>query len=88
MGAKGIGPKTAAALMREYGSLQALLEKADEMKKPSVRLALTADRERLLVNQKLITLDGSAALPFAVESLAWRYSGQTTGGVLAEIGVR
>ena len=88
VGARGVGPKTAAALMREYGTLQALLEKVDEVKKPSVRAALASDRERLLVNQKLITLDGSAALPFAVESLAWRYSGQTTGGVLAEIGVR
>lgn len=88
VGAKGIGPKTAAALMREYGSLQTLLERADEIKKPSVRLALTADRERLLVNQKLITLDGNTALPFTVENLAWRYSGQTTGGVLAAIGVR
>ncbi len=88
VGARGIGPKTAAALMREYGSLESLLQKADEIKKPSARAALIADRERLLINQKLITLDGSAVVPFAVESLAWRYSGQTTGGVLSAIGAR
>ncbi len=87
LGARGVGPKTAAALIQEYGSLEEVLKNAENVKKPSVRTALMEDSERLYTNQKLITLDGCAELPFALECLAWQYGGQTTGSVLTAIGV-
>ena len=47
-GAKGIGEKTAAELLRRHGSLEAALEAAVRESKPSVRAALLGQREDLL----------------------------------------
>ena len=52
-GAKGIGPKTAAALLGQYGSLEAAL--ADGR--------FSAQREELLLYRRIATMDASAPLP-------------------------
>ena len=52
-GAKGIGPKTAAALLDQYGSLEAAL--ADGR--------FSAQREELLLYRRIATMDASAPLP-------------------------
>ena len=44
-GAAGIGEKTAAALLSEYGSLEAIVQAADQIKQPKRREALLAMRE-------------------------------------------
>jgi len=52
-GAKGVGPKTAADVLREYGSLEAALEAG--------RFAAQADELR--VYKRMATLDAEAPLP-------------------------
>ena len=52
-GAKGVGPKTAADILREYGSLEAALEAG--------RFAAQADELR--VYKRMATLDAAAPLP-------------------------
>ena len=52
-GAKGIGPKTAAALLDQYGSLETAL--ADGR--------FSAQREELLLYRRIATMDASAPLP-------------------------
>ncbi|HZC28706.1 MAG TPA: 5'-3' exonuclease H3TH domain-containing protein, partial [Gaiellaceae bacterium] len=52
-GAKGVGPKTAADVLRQYGSLEAALEAG--------RFAVQADELR--VYRHMATLDASAPLP-------------------------
>src|SRR5579871_2290838 len=47
-GVPGIGVKTAAQLIIEYGSLEALLERAGEIKQPKRREALTQHRDKAL----------------------------------------
>jgi DNA polymerase-1 len=55
-GAPGIGVKTAAALIGEYGDLDTLLARAGEIRQPKRREALTANAERVRLSRALVTL--------------------------------
>lgn len=63
-GAKGVGEKTAADLLREHGSLEAVLDAAIGFKRPALRTALTGSREQLLAFKDIATLrDAGLTLP-------------------------
>ena len=87
-GADKIGPKTAAELMNQFGSLDALLAQADSIRKPSIRESVTRNRERLLKNYELIRLDGAKELPFELDVLRWQDTGATTTQVLKKLGLQ
>src|SRR5919107_3524695 len=71
-GVPGIGVKTAAQLIHEYGSVEALLDNAGKIKQPKRREALLANREQALVSKRLVALDADAPLPAPVETLEAR----------------
>lgn len=87
-GADKVGPKTAAALMQQFGSLQNLLENVGDIAKPSVKASIQANKERLLRNQKLIRLEQKYAAPFTLDEMRFTYDGQTSNQVLTAIGVK
>ena len=87
-GADKVGLKTAAQLVNEFGGLEEILARAEEIKKPSVRESIRRDAERLRKNFRLIKLDGVEDLPFMLEEMAWTDSGVTTTEVLKGIGVK
>ena len=55
-GAKGVGPKTAAELLRRHGDLETLLENAIGEQRPKLRGALIDGREDLLAFKDIATL--------------------------------
>jgi len=55
-GAKGVGPKTAAELLRAHGSLEAILDSAIRERRPALRGALIEGREELLAFKDIATL--------------------------------
>ncbi len=55
-GAKGVGPKTAAELLRRHGSLEAVLDQAIRERRPKLRGALIEAREDLLAFKDIATL--------------------------------
>lgn len=55
-GAKGVGPKTAAELLREHGSLEEILDNAIRERRPALRGALIEGREDLLKFKDIATL--------------------------------
>jgi 5'-3' exonuclease len=55
-GAKGVGPKTAAELLRAHGSLEATLDNAIRERRPALRGALIEGREELLTFKDIATL--------------------------------
>lgn len=55
-GAKGVGPKTAAELLRQHGSLEAILDNAIRERRPALRGALIEGREELLAFKDIATL--------------------------------
>ena len=87
-GAEKVGPKTASELVNKFGSLEEILGRAEEIKKPSVRESVRRDADRLRINYRLIKLDGTDELPFTLEELAWQDSGVTTTEVLKGIGLK
>ena len=60
-GVPGCGPKTAAKLLADYGSIDNLLAHLDELKSAKLRETLAAEAENLRRNQSLVRLD--EALP-------------------------
>jgi 5'-3' exonuclease len=55
-GAKGVGEKTAAELLRKHGSLEGVLEAAIRETRPKLRGALVDGREDLLAYKQIATL--------------------------------
>ena len=84
-GAEKIGPKTAAALMNQFGTLDALLEGWQEIGKPSVRESVRRNGERIRKNFALIHLEGCADLPYAWEDLKIHIPDAGTMQVLKEL---
>lgn len=95
-GAPGIGPKTAVALLEQFGSLDACLERLDEVKSERIRGILRENRQRVLDSRELATLmpdlpldwDWSGLRPFRpdwerVHQLAMRYGFRSLLGWIA-----
>ena len=68
-GAPGIGIKTAAMLINEFGDLDELLRRSDEIKQPKRRQALTENEEQIKLSRELVTLDCNTPLKFDLEDL-------------------
>ncbi len=62
-GARGVGPKTAADLLRKHGSLEATLEGAMREQRPKLRAALLDAREDLLAFKDIATLRDAGVDP-------------------------
>jgi DNA polymerase I len=69
-GVPGIGVKTAAQLIGEYGDLETLLARAGEIKQDKRRQALIDNAERARLSKKLVTLDANVALEVPLAELA------------------
>ncbi|OJY36252.1 MAG: DNA polymerase I [Rhodobacterales bacterium 65-51] len=68
-GAPGIGIKTAALLITEYGDLESLLARAGEIKQPKRRETLVNFADQIRVSKELVTLKCDTPLDFSLESL-------------------
>lgn len=68
-GAPGVGEKTAAQLLRTYGTLDNLLAHVSEVAKPKLRDTLAASAARLRANRQLITLQTDVPLSVSLEAL-------------------
>lgn len=87
-GADKVGPKTAALLLNEFGTLENILANAESIKKPSVRESVIKNTEKLKTNYKIIKLGNTVPLPFTLDELLYEYTGITTSEVLKGIGLK
>ncbi len=71
-GVPGVGEKTAAQLIRDFGSVNALLERAAEIKSDKVREKILASRDLILANRRMVALDDDLPLPVPVSGLTLR----------------
>jgi DNA polymerase-1 len=71
-GAPGIGVKTAAALIGEYGDLDAVLARAGEVKQEKRRQILIEHADKIRLSRELVRLDTATPLPEPVEDLGVR----------------
>ncbi|HEY5379525.1 MAG TPA: 5'-3' exonuclease H3TH domain-containing protein, partial [Pseudolabrys sp.] len=68
-GVPGIGVKTAAQLIGEYGDLETLLKRAGEIKQDKRRQSLIDNAEIARISKRLVTLDNNVPLDVAVDDL-------------------
>lgn len=86
-GARGIGPKTAAALLIRFDSLEGVLENANYIKRPAIRRAVTECGERLRLSYRLIKLGTAAQLPFTDAEMEYSLGTRSTKEVLQAINI-
>jgi DNA polymerase-1 len=71
-GAPGIGIKTAALLINEFGDLETLLERAGEIKQNKRRETLITHVDQIRLSKRLVQLDQNTPLDFSIEELEIR----------------
>ncbi len=71
-GAPGIGIKTAALLITEYGDLDTLLARASEIKQPKRREALMDNADLIRISRDLVTLKRDMVLGYTLDDLEVR----------------
>src|SRR5579875_1706060 len=68
-GAPGIGDKGSVDLIVEFGSVEAVLERAAEVKRKSYRESLQQNREAVLLSKELVTIHCEVPLEFEPEAM-------------------
>jgi DNA polymerase-1 len=68
-GVPGIGPKTAAALLAQFGSIESLIARVDEIEKPRIRELVRGHLDRIRINRRLVELDRAAPIEIPFEQL-------------------
>ncbi len=71
-GVPGIGPKSAAQLLTEHGSLEGLLANLDKIKQPKRREVLQQNADKARLSYRLVCLEHGAPLPLALDELRRR----------------
>jgi DNA polymerase-1 len=61
-GAPGIGDKGSVELIQEFGSVEAVLDRAAEVKRKSYRESLEQNRDAVLLSKELVTIDSHVPL--------------------------
>lgn len=69
VGCKGIGPKRAASLLQNFGTVQNLCENAYKIENASLRAIVCENKQVILRNYSLINLQGNESLPFDISQL-------------------
>ncbi len=88
-GAPGIGIKTAALLINEFGDLETLLERASEIPQPKRREALVNNADLIRISKRLVSLDADMPLDTALEELEIKApDAETVMGFLNEMEFR
>lgn len=72
-GVPGIGPKTAADLLKEFGSFEGIYASLDKIKRQKLRESLTANEAEARLSQQLVTLKTDVDITFDIDAL--RYGG-------------
>ncbi len=68
-GITGVGDKTAVELIKQFGTAQAAVDRASEIKKPKLRESVAAFKDQLPITRQLVTLATDLEVPgFSVES--------------------
>jgi DNA polymerase I len=68
-GAPGIGDKGAVQLLEQFGSLDALLERAPEVQRKAYRESLLNHRDQILLSKSLATIECEAPLEIDLDAL-------------------
>src|SRR5580658_9630260 len=68
-GAPGIGDKGSVELIKEFGTVEAVLDRAAEVKRKTYRESLEQNRETVLLSKELVTIDTHVPLPLDLATM-------------------
>jgi DNA polymerase-1 len=68
-GAPGIGDKGSVELIQTFGSVEAALDRADEVKKKTYRESLQNNRDNILLSKELVTIHTSVPIEFSLDDM-------------------
>ena len=68
-GAPGIGDKGSVELIREFGSVEAVLERAAEVKRKAYRESLEQNRDAVMLSKELVTIDSHVPLSLDLSAM-------------------
>ncbi len=68
-GAPGIGDKGSVDLIQQFGSVEAALDRADEVKKKTYRESLQNNRDNILLSKELVTIHTSVPIEFSLDDM-------------------
>jgi DNA polymerase-1 len=71
-GAPGIGDKGSVELIQQFGTVEAALDRADEVKKKTYRESLQNNRENILLSKELVTIHTSVPIEFTIDAMRTR----------------
>ncbi len=71
-GVEKVGPKTAAGLIRQFGTVTGLLENLEKVENAALRQRLAEARDQILQNREMVRLELHHALPRPIEALTIR----------------
>jgi DNA polymerase I len=68
-GAPGIGDKGSVDLIKEFGTVEAVLDRAAEVKRKSYRESLEQNREAVLLSKELVTIHCNVPVPLDLQAM-------------------
>jgi DNA polymerase-1 len=68
-GAPGIGEKGSVELIQQFGSVEAALDHADDVKRKTYRESLQNNRDNILLSKELVTIHTAVPIEFSVEDM-------------------
>lgn len=68
-GAPGIGDKGSIELIQQFGTVEAALDRAEEVKKKTYRESLQNNRENILLSKELVTIHNSVPIEYSIEDM-------------------
>jgi DNA polymerase I len=68
-GAPGIGDKGSVELIQQFGSVEAALDRADEVKKKTYRESLQNNRENILLSKELVTIHTGVPIEYSLDAM-------------------
>src|SRR5580692_10624363 len=68
-GAPGIGDKGSVELIQQFGTVEAALDHADEVKRKTYRESLQNNRDNILLSKELVTIHTSVPIEYSIEAM-------------------
>ena len=88
-GVPGVGDKTAAQLVQQFGSIENLLDNLDRLKEGRVRTALAANAEQIRLGKRMVTIQTDVPVALDLDRARWlRYDANRARAVFDELEFR
>ena len=88
-GVPGVGDKTAGHLVQQFGSIEGLLERVDELKEGRTKTAIVANADQIRLGKRMVTIQTDVPVELDLDSARWlRYDADRARTVFDELEFR